>query len=138
MKKSIYLLAFVLLSAVHFSCSSDSDGGSSGGSSDAIVGNWKNTAILYGGITEPLENEPCDDLFIKFNSNGKGKYTQKNCEESSDIINFSWEKSSGNYYYLTDETGEEGEIKITFSNNNKTMQMYSLGSEEDAAIFEKQ
>ena len=39
MKKSIYLFVFVLTSLLSISCDSDDGGGSTGGSSDVIVGN---------------------------------------------------------------------------------------------------
>lgn len=136
MKKSIFLLAFVVLSAVSFSCSSDSGGSSTGG--DVIVGNWKMTGYYFDGQVYTDEIDPCYDVFYKFNSNGKGKFTEKDCEDIDEVINFNWEKSSGDYYTFYNEMTESQDIKVIFKSDNKVMWMYDIDTEDSAAIFEKQ
>jgi hypothetical protein len=138
MRKSIYVMAFVLTTLLNVSCSSDDNGNPTGSSSDVIVGNWKNTELIYDGTVMPTENDPCEDLFYKFNSNGTGKLTEEDCEGPSEIIDFLWEKSDNSFYTLTDEFGTGGELKITFSNGNNKMIIYSVGSSTDGAVFQRQ
>lgn len=136
MKKTIYLMAFVLTTLLTLSCSSDSKGSSTG--SDSIVGNWKETGYIFEGTTFPTENEPCDDVFYKFNSNGTGKMTEKNCEDASDITEFTWTKSSNSVYTVTDEFGTESSSNVVFSNGNKEMTVYSEGSLEYGGVYQRQ
>ena len=138
MKKVIYLMAFVLTTLLSVSCGSDDGGGSTGDPSEPIVGNWKMTGYIFEGTTFPTENEPCDDEFYKFNSNGTGKYTEEYCDEPSEITEFTWEKSGGSIYTVMDEFGVESSSEVAFSNSNKVMTVYAEDSSDYGAVFQRQ
>lgn len=130
-------MVFVLTTLLSVSCGSDDGGESTGDPSEPIVGNWKYIGYIFEGQYGDGENEACEDLFYKFNSNGSGKVTQEECDEPSYITDFTWEKTSSTTYYLTAETGEEADSKITFSESNTKMNLYEEGS-NNAAVFQRQ
>ncbi len=130
MKKLLYLMAFVCTTCLILSCSSDDEGDKTGGSSDVIVGNWKYIGDIDEGGYEANDGEPCDDEFLKFNSNGTVKATYKYCGESTEVINFSWEKANEvNRYIITDEDDFSEDIKITFTDDKQEMTLYEYEDE---------
>ena len=125
-------MAFVMMALFVVSCSSDSDGDGTGGgsSTDVIVGNWKYVGDIDEDGYEAAENEPCDDEFLKFSSNGTVKVTFKYCGEPTEVYTYGWEKATeANHYIIDNNEGSTEDVKITFSDDKKEMTLYEYEDE---------
>lgn len=108
------------------SCGSDDSGSDiediGNPSADLIVGNWSYIGDIDEDGYEASEHEPCDDEFVKFNADGTGRTTVNYCNEESEIINFSWQKTSATTYTFGDgSVSEESEVQFTQNNNRMTI-----------------
>ncbi|MBS9774405.1 MAG: hypothetical protein KGV59_04525 [Tenacibaculum sp.] len=135
MKKLILFLAFTVMATASFvSCSKDDDD-----TNDLIVGTWKINQTVED--YETPEDYECDKKSsVTFNSNGK--FLTESWEVNDDKkcvkeeVHGSWENTGKDIYkiILFDKEGKkesEKKAKITFSNNNKTMTINSINSDED-------
>lgn len=111
------------------SCGSDDNGSDiddiQNPSADTIVENWSYVGDIDEDGCQTSEHEPCDDEFLKFNSNGTAKTTINYCGEESEIINSLWEKApEADKYIFSDGSGNSVEAKVVFSQNNNRITLY--------------
>ncbi|MDR6967938.1 hypothetical protein J2X31_001952 [Flavobacterium arsenatis] len=136
--KLFFMLTIVCLTIV--SCGSDDSGSDTGGGGNVIVGNWKYIGDLDETGFELSENEPCDDEFMLFNSNGTFKFTYMYCGFDTEIYEGQWQKmGAANIYKLSlDDMTEE--YKVLFSENNTRMTVYEEEFEDGfyASVYQRQ
>lgn len=138
MKKTITLLfAFIMAFSLNSCGGSDDSSGSSSG--DKIVGTWKYIGDIDESEFDPNTDEPCDDDFAKFNSNGTALATNKTCGDVTETSPATWENNGGGVYSFTEtETSESSTVSVEFSDDFKEMTFFPVGQTAYGIVYRKQ
>jgi len=136
--KLFFMLMIVGLTIV--SCGSDDSGSDADGGANAIVGNWKYIGDLDEAGFDPSGNEPCDDEFMLFNSNGTFRFTYMYCGFDTEIYEGQWQKMNAANMYVLSQDDLTEEYKVAFSENNTKMTVYEEEFEGGfyASVYQKQ
>lgn len=147
MKKLISLLCVFVLVVLFNSCSSSDDSGGSS-DSDKAVGSWKINGYMDTGVFYSFEEDggtSCSEDYYKFFGNNSGKFIQEFCGESSDVLPFTWEKTSDPVYNYNLTYGD-GAVSVpyilVFSEDFTKFTVYETESdmmqETHGEVFQKQ
>ena len=140
MKKCRLFFILLAMGLSVVSCGSDDSDSENVGnpSGDLIIGNWSYIGDIDEDGYEASEHEPCDDEFLKFNSDGTAVTTLNYCGEETEIINGSWQKAPEADKYIFIDGTATAAAKVVFSQNNSRMTIYGYEDQFYGIVYQRQ